>query len=92
MVGSVIAVGVEDFGLKISEWIMVVAVLAGPILAVIVSRYNDDRRDRKNRQMSVLRSLIKTRQVRLDAEHVGALNLIELEFYSIKPIEFAYSE
>ena len=80
------------YGLKISEWIMVVAVLGGPLLAVLVSRYNDDRRDKQNRQMSILRSLIKTRQVRLDAEHVGALNLIELEFYSVKTIESAYSE
>jgi hypothetical protein len=78
-------------GLKISEWIMVVAVLVGPIIAVLITRFNDNRREIKTRQLSILRSLLKTRQVRLDAEHVGALNLIELEFYGVDSIVHAYS-
>ncbi len=71
---------------------MVAAVLIGPVLAVLVTRFNDDRREKKSRQLSILRSLIKTRQVRLDAEHVGALNVIELEFYSVKSIITAYTD
>jgi uncharacterized protein DUF6680 len=79
-------------GIKVSEWIMIGAILLGPILAVWVTRYHDSRREKQSRQLSVLRSLIKTRQIRLDAEHVGALNLIEVEFYGVEKIISAYEK
>lgn len=79
-------------GIKVSEWIMIAAILLGPILAVWVTRYHDSRREKQSRQLSVLKSLIKTRQARLDGEHVGALNLIEIEFYGAEEIISAYEK
>lgn len=67
-----------------------VAIVLGPIAAVIVSRMGEDRRRRRNSQLEIFRALMKTRRVRINAEHVWALNLIELEFYGKDSIIQAY--
>jgi hypothetical protein len=59
----------------------IVAVILGPILAVEVSRRNDERRLKQTRRMDVFRTLMRTRRMRLSPDHVGALNLVEIEFY-----------
>jgi len=59
----------------------IVAVLAGPVLAVWVTRYIDKNRLKQTRRMDVFRTLMRTRRVRLNPDHVGALNLVEIEFY-----------
>ena len=80
------------FYLSISEWVTVVAILIGPVFAVVVTRYIDERRQKREQQLNVLRSLIKTRKSRLDSEHVAALNLIELEYHSDPNVMKKYSE
>jgi hypothetical protein len=59
----------------------IIALLVGPILAVWVTRRNDDRRLKQTRRMDVFRTLMRTRRVRLNPDHVGALNLVEIEFH-----------
>ncbi len=59
----------------------IVAVLVGPILAVLVTRWVDASRLKYNRRMDVFRTLMRTRRIRLNADHVGALNLVEIEFH-----------
>jgi hypothetical protein len=81
-----------SIGLKASEWIMIFAVVAGPIFAVWVTRFHDIKSDAKSRKQSILRSLLRTRQIRLDPEHVGALNLIEIEFYNKPSVVDRYTE
>ena len=66
--------------MSLVEFFMLVAVITGPISAVFVTRWLDDRRNRRERRMNVFRTLMRTRQVPTTAEHVGALNLIEIEF------------
>lgn len=56
------------------------ALIAGPIVAVLITRWTDDRRERKNRRMEIFRTLMRTRRTPMVPEHVGALNLIEFEF------------
>lgn len=58
----------------------IVAVILGPILAVWVTRYMDRRRADKERKMDIFRTLMRTRRTKLTPEHVGALNLVEIEF------------
>ena len=60
--------------------VSVVALIVGPLLAVIVARMLDDRRARRARRMDVFRKLMATRRERLSFEHVSALNLVEVEF------------
>ncbi len=59
----------------------IIAVLLGPILAVWVTRRIDEGRLKQTRRMDVFRTLMRTRRVRLNPDHVGALNLVEIEFY-----------
>ena len=59
----------------------VLAIFAGPVVAVHITRRFDRKRDESDRKRDIFRSLMKTRSSRLAAEHVTALNLIELEFH-----------
>jgi hypothetical protein len=63
-----------------------VALFVGPILAVLVTRWVDERRLKQTRRMEIFRVLMRTRRMRLNPDHVGALNLVEIEFHSEKAV------
>ena len=67
-----------------NEIIMVIAILVGPILAVQAQKYLDSLRESRNRKLNVFHTLMSTRATRLSIEHVGALNMIDIEFYGRK--------
>jgi hypothetical protein len=58
----------------------IVAVFLGPIFAVLVTRFIDNRREVRTRKMDIFRTLMRTRKMPIHYEHVGALNLVEIEF------------
>lgn len=60
----------------------IVAVLLGPIFAVVVTRFIDNHREVRARKMEIFRTLMRTRMTPIHYEHVAALNLIEIEFAS----------
>lgn len=62
------------------EVITLVTIVVGPIAAVTVARTIEARREYRVRQMDVFRTLMRTRRTPMVPEHVGALNLIEIEF------------
>jgi hypothetical protein len=62
------------------EWLTLLAIIVGPIAAVTVTRVSDRRRENHTRRMDVFKTLMRTRRTPVYPEHVGALNLIELEF------------
>jgi hypothetical protein len=66
------------------DWIMVASVIAGPILAVQAQKRIELLRDKKQRKLRVFYTLMSTRATRLSSEHVGALNMIDIEFYGRK--------
>lgn len=78
------------FGVSYVELLTIVAIVVGPILAVIVTRFQGKHETRLQRKLDVFRSLMKTRKFTLDHEHVGALNLIEMEFYGKKSVIDSY--
>jgi hypothetical protein len=63
-----------------SEWIMVAAIVAGPILAVQAQKWLETVRDKKNRRLWVFKRLMTTRGATASPGHVEALNAIDLEF------------
>lgn len=71
---------------------MIVAILLGPVLAVLVTRYVDQKRNLRERQMYVFRTLMKTRRLNTSTDHVGALNLVEIEFYGINAVIDPYKD
>jgi len=60
---------------------IIVATLLGPILAVQAQKAVERARDRNNRKSWVFHTLMATRSARLSADHVQALNMIDLAFY-----------
>jgi hypothetical protein len=71
-------------------WAILGATFLGPVLAVFMTRYVDRQRDRHQRQLHVLRTLMATRRTVVSAEHVSALNLIEIEFHGYRQVIAAW--
>jgi len=62
------------------------AVFAGPLTAVLTTRWLDDKRLKQSRRTDVFRTLMRTRRMRLTPDHVQALNLVEIEFHGQQPV------
>lgn len=73
-----------DWTIKITDIIMVVAIVAGPIIAVRITEVMRHRKDARDRKVHIFRTLMATRSAQLAAMHIEALNLVELEFHSTK--------
>jgi len=66
--------------LTISDWIMIIAVFSGPIIAVQLTRFLDSRAAAKQRKLDIFKILMSTRQYTTNWDHVMTLNRIDLEF------------
>jgi hypothetical protein len=62
-------------------WWIVAATVAGPILAVQAQKAVEGIRERRTRKAWVFQTLMATRADRVSADHVQALNMIDLVFY-----------
>jgi len=60
---------------------IVAATLLGPVLAVQAQKALERIRERRSRKSEVFHTLMATRAARVSAEHVKALNMIDLVFY-----------
>ena len=79
--GVYLELGVREVGVETANILIIVAVLLGPILAVQVQKAVERSRERENRKSWVFHNLMATRAARLSADHVQALNMIDLVFY-----------
>ena len=73
-----------DFGLSqlgARDWSVIIATIAGPILAVQAQKWIERLRERRGRKLRVFQQLMATRASRLSTDHVQALNMIDLVFY-----------
>ncbi|MBW2341920.1 MAG: hypothetical protein JRF50_16505 [Deltaproteobacteria bacterium] len=73
--------------MTISDWLVISAVLVGPILAVQVQKGIESLREIKLRKLKVFKTLMATRGTTLSPTHVEALNMIDLEFSASKSKE-----
>lgn len=72
-----------DWTIKITDIIMVIAIFAGPIIAVRITEKLRLSKDSRNRKVHIFRNLMATRSAPLAAMHIEALNLVELEFQAV---------
>ncbi|MEF2074345.1 DUF6680 family protein [Consotaella aegiceratis] len=79
---DIVSIGI----LIITAW----AVYYGPIRAVRVSRQEEQAASRTRQKAEIFASLMKTRRFQLDAEHVAALNLIQVYFSDEEAVLTAY--
>ena len=62
------------------DWLMLAAVLFSPLIAVQVTRYLDNKKEVRERQLWIFKTLMASRASSLSPHHVEALNRIDLEF------------
>jgi hypothetical protein len=62
-------------------WIYMVAILLSPLIAVQVTVWIQRYQEKRLRKLSIFKTLMATRASGLAAEHVQALNMIDIEFY-----------
>jgi hypothetical protein len=67
--------------LEAKDWLVILATVAGPILAVQAQKWVEVLREGRRRKLWVFERLMASRAARLSAEHVQALNMIDLVFY-----------
>jgi hypothetical protein len=66
--------------MAIADWLMVAAVLVAPLVGIQLSQLLERRRDWRQRRLAVFRTLMTTRKSRMAADHIQALNMIDVEF------------
>lgn len=66
--------------MTIADWLMISAVFLGPIVAVRLTRYLDDKKEVRGRKLDIFKTLMATRVYNVSWSHVEALNRIDLEF------------
>ncbi len=66
--------------MTIADFIAIAAIFFGPIVAVRVSRYLDDQKEKRERKVNIFKTLMATRAYTVSWAHVEALNKIDLEF------------
>ena len=73
-----------------ASWLTIAAILLGPIIAVLITRWVDNRRENNARRFDVFRMLMRNRTTPLSPEHVSAFNLVEIEFANDKGVMYAW--
>ncbi|MFS8183255.1 DUF6680 family protein [Pseudovibrio denitrificans] len=79
-------------GVTILGIVTAIAALLGPAVAVWITRLSDDRKEARARRMDLFRTLMRTRMMPIHFDHVGALNLVEIEFSHDKQVIAAWRE
>lgn len=71
-------------GITISNWVMIFAVILGPIASVQIQKWLESQKEAKERRVKVFKDLMSTRAATLAHNHVSALNMVGLEFHGKK--------
>ena len=74
------------------QTINIIAILASPLIALGVTVFLQDRKEKRQAQMYVFSTLIATRHVPLSEENVRALNTIDLYFYNAPQVRKLWRE
>jgi hypothetical protein len=69
---------------------IVLATFLGPIFAVAVTLWREQRKENHSRRFYIFRTLMATRRLNISREHVDALNMIEVDFYGVTKVQAAY--
>lgn len=73
-----------DFSkITIADYLIVIATVMGPILAVQAQKRVEVWNEKRNRKLRIFYNLMATRGARISERHVEALNSIQLEYSSL---------
>lgn len=79
-------------GLQPYEWLTLVGIILGPIVAVLISIWLEGRRRDYDQKLIILRLLLTTRHLVGDPNYSAAINLIPVEFAGEHAVQTAYRE
>lgn len=79
-------------GLQPYEWLTLVGIVVGPIFAVLISLWVENRRKNRDQKLIILRLLLTTRHLVGDPNYSAAINLIPVEFNKKPAVLKAYRE
>ena len=68
--------------MEIKDWLAVLATLLSPLIALQISELLSRRRQTRDEQLRIFKTLMATRAANLDGKHVEALNMIDVVFHS----------
>jgi hypothetical protein len=68
-------------GVRMGEWLTIIAALLGPILAVQAQKIVESGRSKRQMKNGLFQTLMATRASRLSSRHVEALNMVNIAFY-----------
>jgi hypothetical protein len=72
-------------------WLTLVALVTGPVVAVLITLYVDGRRKVREARVGVLRALISTRHLPGDPIFSAAINLVPVEFNNDRGVMTAWN-
>ena len=80
------------FGLKLYEFVTLIAVLLGPVIAVTITLVFESRRRTRESRIQVMRMLLNTRHLASDPSYTIAINLVPVEFNRKKEVMKSWRE
>lgn len=66
--------------MDIKDLLTIIATILSPLIAVQVSQFIERKRQKRDEQLQVFKTLMATRAARLDPRHVESLNVIDVVF------------
>lgn len=66
--------------MTVNDWLTIAAIVLGPIFGASLAVWLEARRAKRERRLDIFRTLMRTRRNPMWPDHVGALNLVEIEF------------
>lgn len=75
-----------------TDWLTLAAIVLGPVIAVAITLWIEQRRRQRESRMFVLRLLMATRHLPSDANYSTAINLIPVEFHNVPAVMAAFKD
>jgi hypothetical protein len=78
--------------MTLADCLTLLAIVLGPLFGGGLAQHLQNRAFRQQRRMDIFRTLMRTRRTPMWPDHVGALNLVEIEFAKEKEVIDAWRE